>query len=82
MGTPPVGPGAEASASLPDDTARERVQHYEAHQSRHFYKVLHELQPFRAALQSIRRLDPAASGNSVDSGRSEEVEYCAFRYRR
>ena len=46
--------GLRLMTSLPDDSPLEKVQRYEAHLSRQFYKVLQELQALQAARQSRR----------------------------
>ena len=47
-------------ASLPDDQSINKIQRYEAHISRQFYKALHELQRLQAARLSGRVQVPLA----------------------
>jgi len=47
-------------AGLPDDTSLAKIQRYEAHLTRQFYKALHELQRLQSARSGLRLLAPAA----------------------
>ena len=47
-------------AGLPDDASLAKIQRYEAHLTRQFYKALHELQRLQAARVDLRPLGPAA----------------------
>lgn len=51
---------------LPHNTTLEKVQRYESHISRQFYKALHELQQRQAARHSLR--PPVAVAADVDIG--------------
>ena len=47
-------------AGLPDDASLAKIQRYEAHLTRQFYKALHELQRLQSARSGLRLLAPAA----------------------
>jgi hypothetical protein len=61
--------------SLPDDKSLDKVQRYEAHLSRQFYKAHHELQRLQAARLGLRPQVPMALditiSDSGDGGRNE-----------
>jgi hypothetical protein len=59
------------SASLPADTDLVKVQRYEAHLSRQFYKALHELQRLQAARGGIPTLGPLALDIDINTPDSE-----------
>jgi hypothetical protein len=61
-------------ANLPDEKALERVQRYEAHISRQFYKALHELQRLQAARLGARPLAPLALDIDVAGGCNDELD--------
>ena len=47
-------------AGLPDDASQAKIQRYEAHLSRQFYRALHELQRLQAARNGSRNTAPLA----------------------
>ena len=54
-------------ASQPDYKASEKLQRYEAHLSRQFYKALHELQGLQLARHVMRASAPVAVEIDIDS---------------
>ena len=48
------------ASSLPSDRVLEKVQRYEAHVSRQFYKAIHELQRFQAIRMGSQKALPVA----------------------
>ena len=55
------------AASLPNDVILGRVQRYEAHLSRQFYRALHELQRLQAARLGLRPAVPLALDIDINS---------------
>jgi len=58
-------------AGLPDDASLAKIQRYEAHLSRQFYRALHELHRLQAARRGFRPPVPLAVDIEVNSAPSE-----------
>lgn len=61
-------PGSKFDGSIPRKQDHELIQRYEAHLSREFFRVLHELQRLQAGRLGKGNAVPLAVDLSVDSG--------------
>ena len=61
------------TASLPSEANLNKIQRYEAHLSREFYKALHELQRLQAARLGFRPSVPVAVDIDVNSAPTQGI---------